>query len=201
MGLDTKQGNHMQNLSNDTTIDTIVHVLDSSLSEFIHQYLRQYISLADQKAAFIFTISSAIVAYTTTSSFSPFKAPCICPITFHIACGYISILLFILSALASVAVVFPRLSQITQQHKGLIFWEEIRNFSSAEEYSAKFIKLTKQDTLKEISTHSYILAGICKNKYFALNGAMYLAAGAFIFWLLYLYPILSKLSSNVTGGV
>lgn len=165
--------------------------------EFTHEYLRQYIELADQKAAFLFAIVSAIPAYIITSKISPFAVPFNWDISnwAHIS-GKASLFLFLISSIACILVVLPRLRQ--KNNPGLIFWEEIVAVNSADDYAKMICNNNAQDASYEIATHAYSLASVCNRKYFWLKIGMYTALAAFSFFAYYLWPILPTLAKVLT---
>lgn len=162
--------------------------------EFTHQYLRQYIELADQKAAFLFAVVSALSAYAVSSSFSPFANPAIwCwPPDWHHFAGKISIFLFFFSAFFCILVVLPRLWPNPQP--GLIFWEDILAMPSQEKYVETACSQTSQTASCQMAKHAYTLAGVCKRKYLLLKLAMYSALLGLILISIYLWPLLGKIA-------
>lgn len=168
--------------------------------EFTHEYLRQYIELADQKAAFLFAIVSAISAYVLTSKFSPFVKPFqwSTPVEWLQLSGKTSVILFVISAVSCILVVLPRLWR--NPKPGLIFWEEIVAVESVEKYAEMACNQTDQSASCEIVNHAYALAGVCKRKYFYLKVAMYLAFLGFILLALYLWPLLPTIGAALDQG-
>ena len=158
--------------------------------EFTHAYLRQYIELADQKAAFLFAIVSAISGYIITSKISPFAIPIKwdLPLNWVHISGKASLLLFLISAIACTWVVLPRLRQ-NDKH-GLIFWGEIVAVNSADEYAKMVGNSKDQATSYGIATHVHMLAVICNRKYFWLKIGMYAAFIGLILFSFYLWPVL-----------
>ncbi len=166
--------------------------------EFTHAYLRQYIELADQKAAFLFAIVSAISGYVITSKASPFAIPINCnlPLNWVHISGKASLLLFLISAIACIWVVLPRLKQ--NDKPGPIFWGEIVAVNSADEYAKMVGNNKDQATSYGVAMHVHTLAVICNRKYFWLKMAMYAALVGLILFAFYLWPILPTIAGGAT---
>lgn len=182
------------------TKDSKVPDYMSNFSEFIHHYLRQYINLADQKAGFVFALSSAIFVYIFLAKFSPLKECFVaCPLNWHGIWGYLALTCFFLSSAFCVWVVLPNLNKGKPKTSGFIFWEEIKKFANSTDYFEKISKQTEREILKSKTDHVFILAKICSEKYLFLKIAMYFFVVGFIFLLLYLWPILPTLTEKMAG--
>jgi len=169
-----------------------------SFCEFTHEYLRQYIELADQKAAFLFAITSAVSGYIITSKVSPFvnSIDWQLPLNWSLMAGKASVLLFLISALSCILAVLPRLKR--NERPGLIFWEEIIAVDSADKYVKMVGNHNDQSMSYEIAAHSHTLAGICNRKYLCLKVGMYVAFAGFLLFAYYLWPILPTIAGVAT---
>jgi len=164
---------------------------ESPLPEFVHQYLRDYIEFADQKAGFVFAAVSAILAYLVSKdALLPLKA-WFSASTVPRGSDYLSlaaILFLLLSAIFAIRVIAPRLSGSRPQRKGFIFWKDICAFSNAEAYSRHLVKLTVAEASSQVREHCHVLAQICDHKYSRLNWAIWLGGIGFIatvLWFLF----------------
>jgi hypothetical protein len=158
------------------------------LAEFIHQYLRSYIALADQKAAVLFTAVSAVLAYLAGKGalqpleFSSSRAT----VTWSVCFGLLASLDLILSATLAIAVISPRLTPGPPSMKGLIFWEDICSHDSAVNYASAFKGLSKAQAAEQMQMNCYVLARICRKKYRTLNYAIWFATAGFALSVVYI---------------
>lgn len=169
-----------------------------SFCEFTHEYLRQYIELADQKAAFLFAITSAISGYIITSKVSPFvnSINWHLPFNWPLIAGKTSVFLFLISALSCIWAVLPRLKR--NEKPGLIFWEEIVAVDSADKYAKMVGNHNDQSMSYEIAAHAHTLAGVCNRKYLCLKVGMYTAFAGLLLFAFYLWPILPTIAGGAT---
>jgi hypothetical protein len=148
-----------------------------SLGEFTHQCLRNYITFADQKAAFVFTGVSAVLAFVANKgALLPFVAnsPAV-PWTWHLNIGVLAASALVTSAGFGIAVITPRFTNEKPGTKGLIFWEDICSHASATDYAAKLKVLTKAQAADQVQINCFALAKICRKKYRTLNCAIWSA--------------------------
>lgn len=141
-----------------------------TFSDELHVYVREYIALADQKAAFLFTSVTALLAYFQLQGVV--RAWLFAPSVWSLV-GLLPTItsgcLFI-SALRSLAVILPRFGGAP---KGIIFFRAIiSTYRSSEEYVASVESKHPQELVKARLLHVYELAAICDKKYSALNSAM-----------------------------
>jgi hypothetical protein len=149
----------------------------NSLPEFVHQYLRDFIVLADQKAGVIFTVASALVGYLFSQKVT---GPLHNPSTLTVAgvLGLGGALCLVASAVCALLVVIPRLR--TGVESGVVFWEEIGQFPTAAAYAGKVAGLTAGDAGDALSRHCYALAGICQKKYRMLTRSLWAGGLGFV---------------------
>ncbi|MBI5387130.1 MAG: hypothetical protein HZA90_20865 [Verrucomicrobia bacterium] len=163
---------------------------DHELPEFVHQYLRDYIALADQKAAFVLAAVSAILAFLVSSgALQPLKDFALLGAGFSwsklvgvLACGLLST-----AAILAILVVVPRLNSDTKPCSGFIFWKAIIAFGRAEDYAAAVQGLTKKMAGVEVQRHCFVLAQVCDQKYGFLNWAIRIGAVAFVLTVVFLF--------------
>lgn len=146
------------------------------LPQFIHNYLREYIALADQKAAFIFAACSALLGYLVSRE-------ALAPLTIHLSAwqvqnwlGFIAVCTLATSAILAMIVVLPRLRSLPM--RGVIFWGDILN-STAGTYAKNVLCLHPDASDHEILLHCHTLARICQSKYRFLSASMWIGFFAF----------------------
>jgi pycsar effector protein len=145
----------------------------------VHSYTNDYIRFADTKAGFCVGIASALIAALFAS-----KSHELFINAFSRKLGGTWSLLAIASLLAfvalgtsivsSVAAIRPRLW--IKSTRGLIFWKEISQYSSAAEFATAYSIQTDLELNERLSNHVYTLATICSRKYFCVNAAIWMAA-------------------------
>ena len=123
-----------------------------------HDYLRQFIILADQKAAFFFAAGTAMLGFLETrpkshgwlsnpTSWSGWDA---------VTC--ISFLGLVLGSASCILVVLPRLGG---DATGLIYWRAIAQIPQSTDYARRVLGASENDLLEETLHHSHELAKIC----------------------------------------
>jgi hypothetical protein len=154
---------------------------NGALAEFVHQSLRSYITFADQKAAFLFTAVSAVLAYIAGKGalqplgINSLRVMC----TWPVCIGLLAALDLVISAAFGIAVIAPRLTPGHSPIKGLMFWEDICSHESAINYAAAFEGLSRGQASEQVRMNCFVLAGICRKKYRALHYAIWFAAIGF----------------------
>lgn len=140
------------------------------LTKHIHSYLSHYISLADGKAAFIFTLSSTLLGYLHSKKYTVKWLMSPCEWGFTETVIFILVLSLLLTILFSVAVVVPRLRGAS---KGLIYWKGITKFSKKDEYIESIEKLNDESSLKQLAAHTFELGHVCDRKYKLLRWSIF----------------------------
>jgi hypothetical protein len=151
--------------SNGTDVDHVANTQHSYI-QHIHTYVREYISLADKKASFIFAVGSAILVYLYEKGAMglwsiDFKNWGVSELV-----SISAILLLSVSVSLSISVVFPRLGG---SKKGFVFWGSIAEYESARDFSDAAQRLADNDYYREMLRHTYEISGICNRKYRLLN--------------------------------
>ena len=149
----------------------------------VHSYIREYISAADRKASFVFTIGAALLVYLYEKGIvvSWLKSPNTWALGEILA--FIAISGLSLSCMLAVAVVFPKLKG---SRRGFIFWESIAEFESASSFSDAAQQLSGTSLANELLKHVYEIAHVCKEKYRILNWSLRIGAIGAISTILYL---------------
>ena len=142
---------------------------NARFSQDIHDYLRELIRLADQKAAFFFTGGTALLAFLdkdglASSWVKPFQQW-----NWAEAIASLAVASLILSVLLAVWVVIPRTSGSRHGH---IFWEAIVKHQSGREYADSVLTLSGPDLTSARAEHCFELALVCKRKYTTLRWSL-----------------------------
>lgn len=131
-----------------------------------HQYIREYIQAADQKAAFFFAAFGVIVAYSNSIGVLDAWVVNIStwgPSEFII---FIHAALILNAALCCLWVVKPRLSG---SKKGIIFFKSIAEYESADGFVTEFSESQISKLLVEKLQHTYEISKVCRDKYAVLG--------------------------------
>lgn len=152
-------------------------------AEDTHQYVREYIRLADQKATFFFAGSTALLAYLHKLGLA--SKWVIAPGTWGLTnmLSFLASMGLLLSAVACLAVVMPRLKG---SQRGLVFFAAISQYSSSSSYLSDFMKQDLSELCEAKLKHTYELSAICKRKYDVLKWGQWLGAIGLIASLLLL---------------
>lgn len=152
-------------------------------AEETHQYVREYIRLADQKATFFFAGATALLAYLNGLGMT--NSWVIDPRTWRLidALAFLATTGFIFSAIAFVSTILPRTNG---SRRGLIFFAAIHEHENANEYASEIMKQNLQDLYEAKLMHTYDLSGICKKKYGLLKWGQWIGAGAVLSLMLLL---------------
>jgi hypothetical protein len=140
---------------------------------FVHQYIRDFIKFADQKAAFIMAIASAILAFLIKQDAHKSLLTPIRDRGLPEWAAFSSLLLIAIAALLALLVVLPRLSS---KGKGIIYWKGILLTNSSANYAAKIQTLDDDKLVRAILDHTYELAEIADRKYELLKWATWIGA-------------------------
>jgi len=133
--------------------------------EETHQYVRDYIRQADQKAAFFFTIAAAVLAYINTQGYT--SKWLVNPTTWNLtqALSFLSAVCLAISSMFCITTVMPRLGGTK---RGLIFFHAIREFDAQSDYSSELFRRSITQLCDEKYKHIYELSGVCRDKYKSL---------------------------------
>lgn len=139
----------------------------------VHQYVREYIRYADQKATFYFTTTTALLAFlhskdTATRWLKP-------PSTWNPidALALLAVVSLGAAAVALLSVVFPRLKGSS---KGILYFNAIAAYQSPAEYADQVLRRPSTDFARVQLQHAYELSQICHQKYRTLIIALYIGA-------------------------
>ncbi|WP_186013353.1 Pycsar system effector family protein [Burkholderia gladioli] len=164
-----------------------------------HDYMREYIRNADQKAIFYFTICSALLAFEHTQSWSLRWAKY--PTTWGIVdlATFISMAGLALAAAAFLLTVIPRLNG---SPRGLIFFRSVANYGSSNDYISDIVTRSESDLASEKLRHCYELSKIASSKYTWIGYGLRIGAVALVcslFLLVTVSPSSSEGKHATTG--
>lgn len=150
----------------ETTEPSKTTELHWKFAEEMHQYVREYIRQADQKAAFFFAGATTLIAFL-------YKATLIQRwIKLPIQWDFVDMLSFgatiglSVSALSCLATVFPRLKGSKRGH---VFFGAIAEFESRKEYATDVLQQGVVSLIEEKLCHVHDLAIVCGRKYAVLK--------------------------------
>jgi len=152
-------------------------------AEATHQYVREYIRLADQKASFLFTGGTALLAFLYNSEVSAKWLKPVMQWNILDTVAFVAMTALALGVLLALLVVIPRTSG---SRRGFLFWEAIAEYDSGRQYSDD-LRLLSAATLSQVKAeHCFDLARVCRKKYRVLRaaiwtGAVGLAASVIVF--------------------
>lgn len=136
----------------------------------IHQYIREYIRLADQKAAFFFAVSASVLAYLNSKGFMAVWLSSPCGWGAIETLSFSSMLLLCASAVACFFAVRPRLAG---SEKGVIFFSSVSSYENQQEYAKAVASLSPASMCEEKLKHVYEISMVCRRKYQSLFYAIW----------------------------
>jgi hypothetical protein len=145
----------------------------TKFSEFIHQYIREYIRAADQKATFFFAGSTALLAFLYRNNLSARWMKPIMQWNLLDVVSFVAMMALAVGALTAVFVVIPR---TPGSRRGFIFWEAIAEYATAREYSDEVSSLSAATMSQVTAEHCFDLARVCRRKYKVLRCALWICA-------------------------
>jgi hypothetical protein len=154
-----------------------------SFAAFAHQQVRDYIQLADQKAAVLFSAAGAMLAYLHGTNATALWMQE--PASWTWRSPVVAVAMIGLVACAGLAgrTLLPR----TRGHtKGLLFWSAIAARPNAADYVRDVQHASEAALLESYLSHTHELAAVCTQKYADLRSAFSAAKFAFAAALLHL---------------
>jgi len=147
--------------------------LQWKFAEAIHQYVRDYIRQADQKAAFFFAGATALIAFLYKSNLVHLWLKPSAQWLFGDVVSFIATTALAVSALASAAAILPRLRG---SKRGIVFFSAIAECQSTDEYLSEVRKRSTEELLDDKLSHVHELARVCHAKYSVLKVGLWSAA-------------------------
>lgn len=149
-------------------------------AEFHEDYVRNYINLADNKAAWAFAIAGGVLAYLVTDA--GIRSILLTPsLSVQFSVVALSILLLCASAACSFLVVAPRLS--SPSNEGVVFFGAVAKRKSAASYIADVAAMSPEGLTEARIKHCFDISRVCARKYFFLRIAIWVGVAALVFSL------------------
>lgn len=161
--------------------------LYDDFAEFLHKYIRENITLADQKAAVIFSIFlfTLLFLLDPTKHLWPNHKGWIglkgylnhATVIFNLA----TVIFLALAELFAFLAVRPRLGS---RSNAPIYWGTISQHVNSSAYIDRIIESSHEALVRAKLEHCYELSTICAEKYTFLKGAIYLAILALLVFVI-----------------
>ncbi len=156
----------------------------AKFADEVHQYVREYIRIADQKAAFFFASATALLAFLHSRQTAArwLKAPAEWSV--GDAFAFVAMVGLATSAAVLLAVVVPRLKS---SKRGIIYFGNIAEYETSAEYADDISRWSPPDLVRAKLQHGYELANVCRRKYLTLVVGLWIGsvgAGAALIYLL-----------------
>lgn len=165
----------------------VAHELQGKIdfSEQTHQYIRDYIHAADQKAAFFFAAFAGLIGYSNSIGVLTSWVVNVSTWDLGIVVAFAHTLLVLFAAFCCLWVVKPRLRGSA---KGLIFFNSIAQHESAADFVTEFSDSDISKLLTEKVKHTFEISKVCKDKYFVLGIGLWTGGiGAMLLVLILLF--------------
>jgi hypothetical protein len=155
-------------------------------ASFVHQYIRDYINLADQKATFFFTGATALLAFLYNKNVSVRWLKPVMTWNILDTVAFVAMVALAVGAFLALLVVIPR---TPGSRRGFIFWEAIAEYDTGRQYGDELWVLSTPTLFQVKAEHCYDLAKVARRKYKILRcalwaGAVGLAGALFVFLFL-----------------
>jgi len=142
-------------------------------AEETHQYIREYIRQADQKAAFFFAGATALIAFLYKANLvhTWLKAPANWILTDTLS--FVATVSLMVSAAACAGTILPRLQG---PRRGIVFFGAISGRQSGDDYADEVRKKTSSELVNAKLSHVHDLARICNTKFSTLRVGLWSGA-------------------------
>lgn len=155
----------------------------ADFAAFQEGYVRDYIGLADTKAAWTFTIASGVLAYLFGQA--EIRAALLAPsCSAEYALLVASALSLGLSAFFAFRVVAPRLT--SSSGEGIVFFGAVAAKSSAETYIRDVADRSASELTSARLQHCYDVSNVCAKKYRSLKKSIWFGLPALALTLIYM---------------
>lgn len=142
-------------------------------AEETHQYVREYIRQADQKAAFFFAGATALIAFLYKANLVQIWVRLPTLWVFVDMLSFISTIGLSASAFFCIFTIIPRLNGSKRGH---IFFYAIKEFESKKDYKTDVLQSSINELLDEKLFHIHDLAKVCSRKFTTLVIGQYCGA-------------------------
>jgi len=155
----------------------------AKFAEEVHHYIRQYIRNADQKAAFFFAASTALLAFLNGMNGASRWLKDIRTWSFVDGLAFVAMAGLAGSACVLLSVIFPRLKG---SRKGILYFRAIAEHESSAEYTDEIIRHGADAIIRSKLRHDYDLSKVCTSKYRVLRIGFWIGSVGAIAALLFL---------------
>ncbi|MFS2150659.1 Pycsar system effector family protein [Rhizobium sp. Rhizsp42] len=153
-----------------STSDVTLNEQHLAFAEFQEEYVRNYITLADTKAAWAFTIGSGVLAYLLGND--TVQAVLVKPEwTAFFVLTLTTVLLLSLSAVFSFMVVAPRL--MSASGEGIVFFGAVAKHFDAVSYIKDVASHSASELAEVRLKHCFDVSRVCAKKYDSLRKAIW----------------------------
>lgn len=159
--------------SNPISLSNNIVEFQYNFASFVHQYIRDYIKLADQKATFFSTGATALLAFLYNKGVSVHWLKPVMTWNLLDIMAFVAMLFLSLGVLFSIFVVIPRTAG---SKRGFLFWEAIAEYETGRQYADELSVLTPSSLFQIKADHCYDLAKVCRRKYKCLRWSLFLLA-------------------------
>lgn len=135
-------------------------------AEETHQYVREYIRQADQKAVFFFAGATALIAFLYKANLVHTWVKLPTQWVFVDMLSFIATVGLAVSALSCLATVFPRLKGSKRGH---VFFGAVAEFESRKDYATDVLQRDIGELIEAKLCHVHDLAIVCGRKYSVLK--------------------------------
>lgn len=146
-------------------------------AESVHQYVREYIRLADQKATFLFAGATALLAFLYKNGVSARWLKPVMQWSVLDTVAFVAMTALALGILLALLVVIPR---TTGSRRGFLFWEAVAEYETGRQYSDELGLLSSGTLFQVKAEHCFDLARVCRRKYGVLRAAMWAGAAGLL---------------------
>jgi hypothetical protein len=142
----------------------------AKFTDEVHQYIREYIRLADQKATFFFTGGTALLAFLYKNDVSSRWLKPILTWNVIDTVAFAAMVALALAAFLAILVVIPR---TPGSRRGFVFWEAIAEYESGRHYADELASLSPASLAQAKAEHCFDIAKVCRRKYRVLKYAIW----------------------------
>ena len=142
-------------------------------AESVHQYVREYIRLADQKATFFFAGATALLAFMYKNGVSTHWLKSVMSWNIFDMIAFIAMVALAIGAFLCLLVVIPR---TRGSKRGFFFWEAIAEYDNGRTYADEVSTLSAATLFQIKAEHCFDLSKVCSTKYRMLRWGLWFCA-------------------------
>jgi len=139
----------------------------------VHKYVREYIALADQKAAIFFAAATTFLAFLYGEHLTNRWLKSVATWMFV---DFLSLTATLGLMICAVACLFTVLPRRKGSKRGIVYFGAISEYESSSEYVLDVLKKRPSDLVEEKLSHVHAIAKVCTRKYDSLLVAMWAGA-------------------------